>query len=48
MSFTVKKVSLVKLDIEEIAKILNEGLKKYFVYASATVVECPDLTQVSY
>lgn len=45
MSTNVKKVTLQKPSLEEVAKILNDGLGKHFEHASVSVVDCPDLTQ---
>lgn len=48
MPLDVKKVILQKPTLEEVAKILNDGLAKYFEHASVSVVECPDLTQAPF
>lgn len=45
MPLDIKKVILQKPALEEVAKILNDGLAKYFEHACVSVVECPDLTQ---
>lgn len=45
MPLDIKKVILQKPKLEEVAKILNDGLAKYFEHASVSVVDCPDLTQ---
>lgn len=45
MSLPVTKVPLQPPSLQDLAKILNEGLTKTFKHASATVVECPDLTK---
>lgn len=48
MSLTTKKVTLVKLDLEEVASVLRDGLGKYFEETTVSVTECPDLTQAPF
>ncbi|KAI2810664.1 hypothetical protein BLOT_001827 [Blomia tropicalis] len=45
MSLTTKKVIVPKHNIEQVAQILNNGLKKEFEFVDVNVVDCPDLTQ---
>lgn len=44
-SLPVESAKLDILPLEDIAKGLENGLKKNFRHASVTVVQCPDLTQ---
>jgi len=44
-SFPVESCSLHTPHLEEIAKVLGDGLKQNFCEVSVQVVECPDLTK---
>lgn len=47
-SVPVKKADMHVPAMEEVAKVLNDGLEKNFSTVSVNVVECPDLTQKPY
>lgn len=45
MSFTVRKVTLDLVSLDEVAKVIDDGIKNYFKESSVSIVNCPDLTQ---
>ncbi|XP_038058677.1 ester hydrolase C11orf54-like isoform X1 [Patiria miniata] len=45
MSLPVEKKALHVPDLEELATVLEDGLKSYFASVSVSVVDCPDLSQ---
>ena len=42
------KSLLVEHDLEQVASVLEQGLKKYFEFSNVSVSECPDLQETPF